>query len=295
MTTQLNFKTAIKFMPNMPKEIRQILLPVDFSEFSAVAFETALEIAGKISAEITLLHVIDPIYGFATEVEAMDEELIKNANKNLQNLKSLKSETNYSSITVKTLVLKGKTVPKIVHEIRSTEPDLVVMGSKGKTGLKKILFGSIASSIMLESPSPVLVLPESDSIPRFKHILFATSLRERDPVNLIWTTDFASMFKGKTTLLHVIEKPSFDDEIRQKGFLNYIHSQTDLKRIGLETVINDDILKGISEFLTENPADLLVLNRYKKSLVDSLTSKDHTKEIFKNAKMPVLILPASDD
>jgi nucleotide-binding universal stress UspA family protein len=279
----------------MPMDIKHILLPVDFSEFSTVAFETALEIAGKTSAEITLLHVIESVYGFATEVEAMDEELEKNATKNLQSLKSIKSNSDYSSINVKTLVLKGKTVPKIVHQIRSSEPGLVIMGSKGKTGLEKIFFGSISSRVMLESPVPVLVLPEMDSVPPFKRLLFTSALREKDPEHLIWLNEFASLFKGKTTLLHVIVKPSFENEIRRNGFVDYVQNHTDLKKINLETVVNDDILDGISDFLIDNPADLLVMNRYKKSLVDSLTSKDHTRGVMNYAKLPILILPAADD
>ncbi len=273
--------------------IKQILLPTDFSSHSTCAYQFALELAQKSGAGLTLLHVIEPPYNFASELEETREVLKKFSLSRLKELKESKSGIDLDKIEIDTRVRTGMTVPTVLEQIRKTGADLVVMGSKGATGLKKVLFGSIATDIMEKAPIPVLTVPDSESPPKIKKLLFTTDFRKGDLDNLKWLFELAGHYKAGVHALHVTRALDFETEIRYRGFEDYIRDHNALEKLKFDLVENDRLTDGIAGFLNKNPVSIIAINRYYKSLYQALLKKDHTREIIDHFRMPIIVLPGS--
>ncbi len=126
-----------------------ILCPVDYSSCSDLAVELAGKLARPGESRVILLHVIEP--GSADESTTIVGAMINQAKDQLR-------ERNVfdKSIEVEHLSLKGKPGDVIVHFAEKKKADLIVMGTHGRSGLSKLLMGSIAQDVMQNSPCPVV-------------------------------------------------------------------------------------------------------------------------------------------
>lgn len=146
---------------------RSILVPVDFSPDSLAALKTALVLAKKLACPITVLHVVhDPsnrpgfyhsrkagftvIEGMeAAATEMMEEFLSQNDILNL---------AEEAGVSLTTALLRGLPVTQILHHAQTAGVDLIIMGSRGRTGLSNLLIGSRAQRVVQLSPIPVMVV-----------------------------------------------------------------------------------------------------------------------------------------
>lgn len=277
----------------MKSPIKHILMPTDFSGYSNNAFHFALNLAQKNGASLTLLHVVEPPYNFATAVEGMLQIMEKNAFSRLNKMIDETAEPDFDEVEVETKVVHGRTAREIISQIKECNADVIVMGSQGQTGLKRVVFGSVSAVVMEDSPVPVFVIPaEGQSAgQQISDILFITNLRERDPENLVYIQALASPFKADIKMIYFTAKHDFDSNIRFKGF------SQEIKDLNIdpspEMIVKESksALYGLSEYLEVKPVSLVVFNRYKRSIVQNLFGRDDTDELMSYSKIPILILP----
>jgi nucleotide-binding universal stress UspA family protein len=139
--------------------IRDILVPTDFSEFSASAVEYATTLAQLHGATIHLMHVIEEstmatpsLPGGATDSAATEEAEAADHMHNFVYWK-LKDNTN-----IKEVVCRGKPYREIVRYAQREEIDLIVIATHGRTGLAHVLMGSVAEKVIRLSHVPVLAV-----------------------------------------------------------------------------------------------------------------------------------------
>ena len=135
----------------------RILVAVDGSAFSDAAVEQAISLGGICNSQIFVIGVVD-LYpeqmGVAPAlVEKMSEEV-------RQHLDKAKEMVDTSDIPCETIVrMGGKPHTFIVQEAKDKAIDLIVMGTKGRSGIKRVLLGSVAQNVIGHAPCPVLVVP----------------------------------------------------------------------------------------------------------------------------------------
>ena len=140
---------------------KNILVPFDLSSQSTRAFKMALDIAKKYDSKITLLTCIEGDAWHHKYYDARaDSELIKKqkkvSKKHLEDLESLASKNN---VSISSSIITSKSVVNdIVTFAKSRKHDLVVIGSHGRTGLDKLLLGSIANGVSQRIRCPVLIV-----------------------------------------------------------------------------------------------------------------------------------------
>ncbi|CAG1066187.1 Putative universal stress protein [uncultured bacterium] len=135
-----------------------ILLPVDFTEYSEKASEYALMLAKRDDAELHVVHVVSVSDDIIPLVSSMEFEK-KAAKKAQEELKKFAARKFKGYDKVKTAVLSGVPYREILGAIKSSKCDLVVMGSYGKGGIDRLLVGSTTERILRKSTCPVLVIP----------------------------------------------------------------------------------------------------------------------------------------
>jgi universal stress protein A len=141
-------------------DIRHILGPTDFSDYSTQALSHAFELARTFAAKLSLLHVLEPSpylgeFTPPTMGEDLLGDLVRQASAGLDRM--LPKAQN-AQIEVTRSVVMGSPPLKIVETAEAEHVDLIVMATHGRTGLSHLLIGSVAERVVRTSPCPVLTI-----------------------------------------------------------------------------------------------------------------------------------------
>lgn len=144
-------------------KIKKILFPTDFSEGAMSALPYAVEMAKTYGAKLYLLHVIYDIVTASglhvphTSVDKMYEEMLENAQKELERF-GLKHREGLNNVEYS--VKRGVPYEEILKFAKDNDIDLIVIGTHGRKGLDRVLFGSTAERVVRNSTCPVLTVRE---------------------------------------------------------------------------------------------------------------------------------------
>lgn len=141
---------------------QNILVPVDGSETSYAAVAQAAELAKAFGGKITVVQVLalDPYIAAEYISATQTNDLIERArNSVLKTLEEAAAKFSDLGIPVEAKLLEGQVVHReIIKEAETSKADLIVIGSHGRTGLKRLFLGSVAQSVLGEAHIPVLVV-----------------------------------------------------------------------------------------------------------------------------------------
>lgn len=140
--------------------IDHILVPIDFSETSEAALTYAIDLSEQLDADVTVLHVREPIYGMmelgGPDVADWAEKLDVASRSELQ--RAVDRHQRARSRPLKTVMVAGIPYGDILRVAEEENADLIVMGTHGRTGLPHMLLGSVAERLVRSSPIPVLTV-----------------------------------------------------------------------------------------------------------------------------------------
>lgn len=148
-----------------------ILVPIDFSPHAETALLYALELAEKLEAPLTVMHVVHDLG------EAPGYYSVKGRKKQLRRMEDVAADmlTEFIQKTLEkcgghpllekaeTLLVVGLPVSRIMETAKKIDARMIVMGSQGRTGLAHVLLGSKAEQLVRLAPLPVMIVKESSS------------------------------------------------------------------------------------------------------------------------------------
>ncbi|MEO9280253.1 universal stress protein [Acinetobacter sp. WA-87] len=141
---------------------QHILVPIDGSETSTVAMKEAIKLGKALNSKITIVQVmaLDPIIADLYVKTGQTNELIERTRAYLLDiLDQAKQQFVQEGLTVETKLLEGFVVhEEIIQAAQDINADLIVMGSHGRTGVRKLVLGSVAQKVLGESHIPVLIV-----------------------------------------------------------------------------------------------------------------------------------------
>jgi nucleotide-binding universal stress UspA family protein len=288
---------------------KNILIPIDFSDFSDKALEYALHLAEKYSAGITLFHAVvlfqddvgeeERLHAYEDFVKKREEFIISQMDKNRNKAKN-------RDITVETAIERGVNAADVILEyLDDRDFDLIVMGTHGRTGLKHMLLGSVSEKVVRLSPLPVLTIHRSIPEFRLKKILVPMdfSIHSKKAADFgLW---LSKSFSASIEFIHVIEQdihPSFYasgiESIFQidKGLKNrvidnlreFVADQLPEKIQPEYRVKEGKAHKEIVEYARENDIDLIVIATHGLSGLDYVLLGSTTEKVVRWANSPVL-------
>ena len=156
-------KQPAKEIATTPPElkVRNILVPVDFSEASKKALSYAVPLARQFRAKITLLYVSqEQFYGTEFAYLPIEESAVNWAA--TDQLKAVACRNIAPELLGDTLVRHGLAFEEIAKVARELNTDLIIINTHGYTGLKHVLVGSTAERVIRHAPCPVLVVRERE-------------------------------------------------------------------------------------------------------------------------------------
>ncbi|KYQ79509.1 universal stress protein [Acinetobacter lactucae] len=141
---------------------QHILVPIDGSETSMVAIKEAIKLGKALNSKITVVQVmaLDPFIADVYVKTGQTNDLIERTRTYLLDiLQQAKQEFTNKGLTVETKLLEGFVVhEEIIQAAQNLNADLIVMGSHGRTGVRKLVLGSVAQKVLGESHIPVLIV-----------------------------------------------------------------------------------------------------------------------------------------
>ena len=183
-------------------EIKHILFPTDFSECAEHAFSTAADLADKYGADLHVLHVLDKP-NHPNPLAFLDDET-----EDAPNTWFSSGTAGHISI-VHVQIEASSAAETILNYIGKTKVDLVVMGAHGRTGIARLLSGSVSEQIIREAACPVLTVHPFDDPDRARKkpkILAPVDFSEATPPALLHARALADAYEAELHVLHVIHE-----------------------------------------------------------------------------------------
>lgn len=288
-------------------KIERILCPLDFSEFSAKAYDYAQSLAKHYQARLFLQHVVQPIfaaypsYVYPDMASDLCQDLRAHAEQQLQDF--VKRHTR-DGIQIESLVREGTVTDSILSLAESRAVDLIVMGTHGRQGFDHLLLGSITEKVLRKARCPVLVVrkparefvtPGNSVEPVHLHkILYCTDFSAHSQRALDYALSLAQEYDAELTLLHVLEDfPAATD--LQAATAQVVHQLDELVPAEAHNwcTLKSRLRVGrpyqeIVRFTQEAGTDLVILGVRGRNALDLALFGSTTHRVIQQAPCPVL-------
>lgn len=267
--------------------MKNILSPTDFSATASNALEYAIKLYGL---EGTTYHLF---YTFAIPVVTSEvayapiEHYEKQGASHLD--KRIKELTaKHPGINIEPHLEFGD-LPNAVQKITSeVDFDVVVMGTKGTSGLKEFFFGSNAYDLVDNTQLPVLVIPADCECKSPSQIVFVSDLKpfKNDKV-LFPLKHILQKFKANLTVLNM---KSNTDSYTVNQELNHFDELFDGVEMSICFDESENVVDGVEKYVQDYPTDLVVALKRKRNFLQDLFGKSVTRDLTFHLKTPMLIL-----
>ena len=300
-------------------EFTQILCPIDFSESSIRSLAYAAALANWYDAQLTVLHVVGTFEPLQVQGDLGEPiQLVKPLSRG-EVLEELRRAVEcITARQTPTLAAEaGNTPTTIVDRALAMGADLIVMGTHGRRGFKRLLLGSVTEAVLHEARCPVLTVPPRagaaapESV-TFKRILCPIDFSPSALQALGFALDLARQADGRVTLVHVIEwlaeeEPSASIHFNVPEYRRALAADAKerLRRLveeepqtwaTIETVLAfGRAHREILQAAERNLADLIVMGAQGRGGVDLALFGSATQQVVRGATCPVLTVrgPAS--
>ena len=289
------------------KEIDRILVPVDFSDNSKNACQYAIGLAEKLHSEIMLMHsyyfpVINSIdYGeglsYIVNLNDTITEIAEKAKQNLlilfESLKKEIEEKNYKNVKLNFTLANGNPANEIIEIYKSYHPDLIVMGTKGKTAEKSDHFGSVSANTINETQVPVLAIPEISKYQGINkiNILFTTNFDEGDYKAIKKLMALVYIFDVKFNFIHIgkIDSENTKKIEDLKEFFNNLYPGYEIECNIIEC---EKPIESLQNFISDKSIDIIAMTTHKRNFITRIFYPSMTKKMLFQTDTPLLVFHA---
>ena len=283
--------------------MKTILVPIDFSDNSKNALDYAVEFAKKMNYEITLVHAFQP-----TLVEAINDSIKILKHQEItgtpQDIKAQLKLWQKAVIDIdknldcNAIFIEGNLSDEINEIIEDNTIDLIIMGTKGATGLKSVFMGSNTAQVIETVLCPVLAIPSDYKFKDFKTIAFATDYHDNDKISLGFLTDLSEQFNSNLEVVHIANndmKSRYEEDLLEY-FVTQIKKTINYKKLNCHLIEGkDNISKALNEFVVNHKVDLIAISTVDRILHGPLFNRGITKDMSHHIKVPLLAFHAYDE
>ena len=267
-----------------------ILVPTDFSRLSKSALKYAIKIANKLDGNVTVLHVITRTrairISMLEKMRSPDHDMILSAEKDLEKLIKTLSEQYKTKRTINYQVVRGAYFPStLLREARRLRSGLIVMGTRGASGITRAMLGSNTNSVIEVSHVPVLAVPGKADFKGFRNVVYASDLRnleEELKILILYIEKFGSAIH----LLHIVPPGHQVDVIEAK--INTVLKNFSYKNIITLVLVDNDIDSALDHYVEVSRADVLAMFTHEISFFEKVFDTSMTRKMAFHSKVPLL-------
>ena len=293
---------------------KQILVPLDGSHLAEAALQPAALIAATLNAPVTLLHIIEQ----DAPREIHKEHHLTQADEARTYLREVARRAFPPGVKVDVHVhsaaVEDVAESIVEHAQEEFEPDLIVMCSHGKDGVRDLLFGSIAQQVIARGTTPLLLVrPDKDNTFQFHKIFVPLDSESAHDESLPLAEDLARAFSGEIHLLSVI--PTFGTlsgqqaatgsmlpattaallEIKEDEAREHLQEHVNTLRASGQRataeVVRGDPAAEIVKSAERSSASIIILCTHRKKGMGAFWSRSVAPKVANLSKLPLLLIP----
>lgn len=299
--------------------LRRILFPTDFSESADEVLTHAAFLAREWGAELHVLHVNDSSSSkSASGPDSSESDLKQRISERIRRTATVEAdhELGGSGLRSVAVVRSGEAPAPVINEYaREASVDLIVLGTHGRRGLRRVFMGSVAEEAIRSAPCPVYCIRQDDdevtpAVHLPKRILVPVDFSEYAPRAVAAARRFA-IGEAEIHLVHVVEEmvppaiygleyPTYHDMTAEMEG----HARVELGNLvasipGGEGQIVQAVITGypasaIIDYTAEHDIDLVVLSTHGRSGVERLLLGSVTEKVIRTSGVPLLIIRSFD-
>ena len=276
-----------------------ILFPTDFSENSMNAIRYALEFFKYENTKFYFMHVYQKEFYDHEDLvsrEVYDEVLERvkaDSESRLEDLlKTVKEISPNPRFQYHSISAKNTLVEEASRIVDDKNIDLIVMGTKGKSDDRKIVFGSQTFQVLKYVQCPVLAIPANYTNTQPKRVLFPTDYLipyKRRELKLV--CDLASSYRSIVDVLYVSNSDKLS--IRQEDNQQFIRETICKTELNFHTKKGKNIAKTIQDYIKENEIDMLVMVNTQSSFLENILFPSTIDKVSLDLKIPLLAMQNS--
>jgi len=278
--------------------MKNILIPTDFSENSWNAISYALNYFKDTSCNFYVLHVTlisnyiaagdPPIY---QSNEVLIKPILEQAKTALQTqLKKIEELHSNPKHHFYPITNYNFFIDAIKTQIKEKKIDLIVMGTKGTSGISEVIVGSNTGDLITQVKCPVLVVPENAKFSSPKEIAFPTDYNISYPSKILNTIEeFSNLYNSSVRVLHIAPKNKelTDFQLENKGFLQSFFTGD---HHSFHRITNKKIEAGVQCFVESRNINLIVMVAKNINLFQRILFRPTVEEISYHIDIPFLVL-----
>jgi nucleotide-binding universal stress UspA family protein len=294
--------------------IQRILCPIDFSEFAARAFRHAVSLADHYKARLTAIHVVEmwkyPYADYAAtdggDYANLHASLDKGGKEYLRNfVKQHCPEGTYPELVIS----EGRAADSILSFAHREKVDLIIMGTHGRRGFDRFMFGSVTDRVMREASCPVLAVrqPPHDALAAgeegpyvhyLKQVLLCTDFSEYSERARHYAISVAEEYGAELTVMHVIEEAPSQEKMEEvlataKQRLEKLVPAEKHTRIKTKILVRiGKPYQSIVEYAATAQVDLLAMGVRGAGALDLAIFGSTTDRVIQLGPCPVLVVHA---
>jgi len=272
--------------------MKRILVPIDFSNEAKCAAKIASKIVRKTGGELFLLHMlelptttIDPTDINGTYGAPGALFYLKIAQKKFAEFKKLPF---LKGVKIIETIQFFKAFDGIIDESKKHDVNLIVMGSKGTSGLHEMFIGSNTEKVVRKSHVPVLVVKKGADDFKIKDIVFASDFSPECKSRFQDLIEFAAIFNAKLHLLYINTIYNFENTKATENKINSFLKGFKLSDFTINIYNDVSIETGILNYSREIDADIICITTHGRSGLSQLFNGSIGEELSNHALKPVL-------
>jgi nucleotide-binding universal stress UspA family protein len=273
--------------------MKKILVPIDFSKNSENALDYSIELAQKEDATIFLMHSYYVMY---TNPEIPMEFIVEQSSviqkdSDIRLGELCKKTAKYDNLKCETISLEGFVVDSILSFIKKKKIDLVVMGTKGSSGITEMLIGSNTAKVITKASCPVIAVPEKAIFDGIKKIAYATNYLSTDITALKKLVEFTKKFKASIEVVHIAdgECQYACEESYLEKFSKKVKQKISYKAISYQLLIGEEIEKKLEQYIKKEAISLLALSARQGNIFERIFRGSLTKKLAYHTTVPLIV------
>jgi nucleotide-binding universal stress UspA family protein len=285
--------------------IKNILIPVDFSEYSLYACELGFNYAHTIGARIDILHAfytfkfpVPHVFGERSPINEEEFMLMqKKAKEDLDQfsawVKEKISSHQWADVPYHCFLRNGLPEEEIVDYCNTTKPEMVIMGTRGKTRKDADLIGSVTAEVIENVKIPLFAIPENTplrNLSQVKKVAFGTSFGQKDLLVFDHLFKLLKSYPVEYYFFHLTHRPNVWNEIKLAGIKDYFQKQYPGIPINYRIINADNLVLNIEKFVREEAIDIISLTTYKRSLFARIFSPGIARKMLFHTDTPLLMM-----
>ena len=291
-----------------PEEARfRIIVPTDFSKASENACLYAVGLAGRIGAEIKVLHIcqnpeadvnVKKTATFVSYIAERKEEVEREAGAKLGaftgKMNDFMEERGMKNVTLHSAIAMGDVVRRIKSVSKIYRPHLVVLGTVGRESDERSLLGGMVNALIRDLEVPMYVIPGPFAFRDTgkTNILYATDFNEQDNKSLDGLLKIVSSMDTRITCVHVDTDQNPSRKERMDELNEFLAEHYADHEILCQLIGDDDVYRGIRNAVDRFDIHLLSFTTRKRGIFDKLFRPNLFGKILQEAGIPILIFPS---